>query len=283
MPGSFEIYLHRVGRTARAGKTGKAITIVTEGDRKMVRQAIKASQSAGKGKDKGKAGGGNDVDSEDADTYMMKSMASDEIKATTSKIQDLAGEVEAILLEEKEEKVLRQGEVELEKGENMLKYRDEIMARPKRTWFQSEREKEVSRIQGKKAWNEKMDMAPIDSKSAIEARKDAAKRDAKKQLNHKQKRRQEALDELSLKKGKNGDSESRSARIPKYDSSVRNAKKAQRPGAVAAPGSKSNPKKKHRLRNSGTFGSDRGEKKSTDSKGKSRSTMNQKAKKMGKR
>lgn len=31
--------------------------------------------------------------------------------------------------------------MELKKGENMLKYKDEIQSRPKRTWFMSEKEK----------------------------------------------------------------------------------------------------------------------------------------------
>ena len=36
--------------------------------------------------------------------------------------------------------------MELKKGENMLKYKDEIQARPKRTWFQTETEKKNAKV-----------------------------------------------------------------------------------------------------------------------------------------
>jgi ATP-dependent RNA helicase DDX27 len=38
-PQSHEIYLHRVGRTARAGRTGRACTLAAEPDRKVVKAA----------------------------------------------------------------------------------------------------------------------------------------------------------------------------------------------------------------------------------------------------
>ena len=43
MPGQFEAYLHRVGRTARAGRNGRAVTLVGEADRRMLKLAIKKS------------------------------------------------------------------------------------------------------------------------------------------------------------------------------------------------------------------------------------------------
>ncbi|KAG6857580.1 hypothetical protein H0H87_000179 [Tephrocybe sp. NHM501043] len=41
MPGQLAQYLHRVGRTARAGKKGRSVTLVGEADRKMLKAAIK--------------------------------------------------------------------------------------------------------------------------------------------------------------------------------------------------------------------------------------------------
>jgi ATP-dependent RNA helicase DDX27 len=43
MPGQLAQYLHRVGRTARAGKKGRSVTLVGEADRKMLKGAIKHS------------------------------------------------------------------------------------------------------------------------------------------------------------------------------------------------------------------------------------------------
>ena len=43
-PQSHEIYLHRVGRTARAGRSGRSCTLAAEPDRKVVKAAVKAAK-----------------------------------------------------------------------------------------------------------------------------------------------------------------------------------------------------------------------------------------------
>jgi superfamily II DNA/RNA helicase len=40
-PSTVESYLHRVGRTARAGEDGLAITFVEDGDRSLVKSVVK--------------------------------------------------------------------------------------------------------------------------------------------------------------------------------------------------------------------------------------------------
>jgi len=37
---------------------------------------------------------------------------------------------------------MRQAEIELKKGQNIIEHHDEIYSRPARTWFQSEKEKQ---------------------------------------------------------------------------------------------------------------------------------------------
>ena len=39
-PSSLEAYLHRVGRTARAGAAGRALTFVLDGDRPLLKQVL---------------------------------------------------------------------------------------------------------------------------------------------------------------------------------------------------------------------------------------------------
>jgi ATP-dependent RNA helicase DDX27 len=39
---------------------------------------------------------------------------------------------------------MRTAEMEIKKGENLIVHRDEIMSRPARTWFQTEREKKLA-------------------------------------------------------------------------------------------------------------------------------------------
>jgi ATP-dependent RNA helicase DDX27 len=46
-PQSVDIYVHRVGRTARAGRSGVAITLAAEPDRKVVKQAVRSAKAQG--------------------------------------------------------------------------------------------------------------------------------------------------------------------------------------------------------------------------------------------
>lgn len=66
-----------------------------------------------------------------------------------TKVEALVGDVEAVLKEEREEKALGHAEMQVRKGENVLTYEEEIRARPKRTWFESEREKRESKESGR--------------------------------------------------------------------------------------------------------------------------------------
>ena len=58
-------------------------------------------------------------------------------------------------MEEKEEKEILRAEMQLKKGENMLKYKSEIQSRPRRTWFQTETEKKNAKVLGVMARNKK--------------------------------------------------------------------------------------------------------------------------------
>lgn len=128
-PQSHEIYLHRVGRTARAGRSGRACTIAAEPDRKVVKAAVKAGKAQG---------------AKIASRVVELAVADD----WAQKAEDLADEVDEVLQEEKTEKQLAQAEMQVNKGENMLKHGAEILARPKRTWFENEQQKRASRKLG---------------------------------------------------------------------------------------------------------------------------------------
>ncbi|OQD78542.1 hypothetical protein PENDEC_c001G07118 [Penicillium decumbens] len=128
-PQSHEIYLHRVGRTARAGRSGRACTIAAEPDRKVVKAAVKA------GKAQGAKIVSRVVEIEVADDWAQQA-------------EDLADEVQEILQEEKIEKQMSQAEMQVHKTENIMKHSTEIMARPKRTWFETEQQKLAARKLG---------------------------------------------------------------------------------------------------------------------------------------
>ncbi|POS69311.1 ATP-dependent RNA helicase drs-1 [Diaporthe helianthi] len=125
-PKDISVYLHRVGRTARAGRRGTAITLVADSDRKVVRAAVKAGRVQG------------------AKTRSFTIDAAT-VKEWQAKVDDLEGEVDDILAEEKELKQLQQADMEITKGENLIKHADEIKSRPKRTWFETEHDKKKAK------------------------------------------------------------------------------------------------------------------------------------------
>ncbi|KAI0382673.1 hypothetical protein F5Y04DRAFT_270233 [Hypomontagnella monticulosa] len=129
-PQTLEIYVHRVGRTARAGRSGVAITLAAEPDRKVVKAAVKA------GKAQGAKISSLIIDPADADKWQ-------------DKIDDMSDEIEAIAREEKEEKQMAQVEMEIKKGENMVIHEDEIKSRPKRTWFETQHDKKKAKDAGR--------------------------------------------------------------------------------------------------------------------------------------
>lgn len=155
-PQSLEIYVHRVGRTARAGRKGTAITIAAEPDRKVVKAVVKA----------GKANGAKIVsriiDPAEADKWQTE-------------IDELDGEVDEIIQEEKEEKHMAQAEMQLKKGENIIQHEAEIKGRPKRTWFESEHEKK----QAKKAGRDELNGRELKKKAGKMSNKDKKKLDSK--------------------------------------------------------------------------------------------------------
>ncbi|KAF3125417.1 nucleolar DEAD-box protein required for synthesis of 60S ribosomal subunit [Orbilia oligospora] len=128
LPQSHEIYTHRVGRTARAGRSGRAITLAAEADRKIVKKAIKAGQENGK--------------------VVSRTLDVSKVDEMTEKLNGMEDDIEAILEDEKEEKQLLQVEMQLRKGENMIKYEEEIASRPRRTWFETEKDKKKAKEAG---------------------------------------------------------------------------------------------------------------------------------------
>jgi ATP-dependent RNA helicase DDX27 len=137
MPAQLEMYLHRVGRTARAGRNGCAVTLVGEADRKLLKTVLKKSSSA---------------------QIRHRLIPSEVVIEFASKLKDLKQEVDQVLQEEAEEKALRQVEMQVEKGGNLIKHRDEIMSRPKRTWFVNEKEKQIHKDMAKAEYEAKMEV-----------------------------------------------------------------------------------------------------------------------------
>lgn len=202
MPNTLSQYLHRVGRTARAGKSGRSVTLVGEGDRKMLKAAIK--HSAGE------------------DNVRHRLVPADVLPKWVKRVEALRDEVATILQEEKEEKQIRQAEMELKKGQNMIEHQDEIFSRPARTWFQSEKEKAKAVATSKQQHESGIALAQKGKPKAIDEPK--PKRDKFAGLTRKAKRRKMAL-EADKELGETG----------AVNAAIRSAKKAARPAKIGIP------------------------------------------------
>lgn len=116
MPDGYTQYLHRIGRTARAGEIGRSCTFSSEADRKILRQAVKNAS---------------------VETIFHRSVPPAVVETYRKQIEGLADKIQQVIKEEKEEKLLRQAEMEIQKAESRIKDREE-KGKPARTWFKEQ-------------------------------------------------------------------------------------------------------------------------------------------------
>ncbi|XP_011410512.2 PREDICTED: probable ATP-dependent RNA helicase DDX27 [Amphimedon queenslandica] len=119
MPPTVKQYIHRVGRTARAGKSGKSVTLVGEKGRKVLKEIVKGAKCPPKN----------------------RVIPAEVIEKYKSKISSLESEIRDILKQEEEEKQVRVAQMEVTKANNMIVHHDEIHSRPPRVWFQDNNNK----------------------------------------------------------------------------------------------------------------------------------------------
>ncbi|POM73159.1 DEAD/DEAH box RNA helicase [Phytophthora palmivora] len=119
MPKDITTYVHRVGRTARAGRNGRAVTLTSESRRLVMKQVSRHCKG------------------------FVKSRAVPDpvIAQWKARIESMQEDVKLVMHEETLEKRMREAEKEATRATNLLKHRDEINSRPARTWFMSEKEK----------------------------------------------------------------------------------------------------------------------------------------------
>ncbi|KAH9042346.1 DEAD-domain-containing protein [Lactarius hengduanensis] len=205
MPSQLSQYLHRVGRTARAGRKGRSVTLVGESDRKVLKAAMK--RAAGE------------------DQVRHRTVPSEIVARWSKKLESLKGEIAGVLTEEKEEKQLRQAEMEVTKGQNILEHEAEIYSKPARTWFQTGKDKQQSKNLSKRQYdsNFQKDNSMDGEAPGTKARAEKPKRDKFSGLTRRAKRRKLASEEDSREDRRS------------TDVAIRTAKKAARPAKIGVP------------------------------------------------
>ena len=137
MPNQVETYIHRIGRTARAGRRGKSCTLIGEGRRHLMKEIMKDASDREKIANK-------NSHSKNA-IIRSRSIPAAVIAHFVMKIKSLEQHVEEVLQAEAVARMDRLAEMEIMKAQNMIEHSDEIKSRPQRQWFASEKEKKSAK------------------------------------------------------------------------------------------------------------------------------------------
>ena len=135
MPLIGERYIHRVGRTARKGYVGEAITICDDKERLLIKKIFK-------------------IEKVDISLKPIK-VNNEEIKDMYKKIMKIKDEIDENILEEKTEKQFEMAEKDIEKTMNIKIHQKEIQNRPKKIWYESTKDKRKKAKMLKKEFEKK--------------------------------------------------------------------------------------------------------------------------------
>ena len=135
MPLIGERYIHRVGRTARKGYVGEAITICDDKERLLIKKIFKKEKV-------------------DIKVKPIK-INNDEIKDLYKKIIKIKDEIDNKIIDEKAEKQFEMAEKDIEKTMNIKLHQNEIKNRPKKIWYETTKEKRKKAKKLKKEFEKK--------------------------------------------------------------------------------------------------------------------------------
>lgn len=132
MPSELTKYIHRIGRTARAGSLGSCITLVSDSEMVNFKKLIKKT----------------------GENVLSRKVDFAEVQKIERKMEHLGAKIRELIFQERLDKELYQAEMEVNKANNLLNHETEIYSRPKREWFISNEEKEEIVKNSKKVkWN----------------------------------------------------------------------------------------------------------------------------------
>jgi ATP-dependent RNA helicase DDX27 len=141
MPNKVETYIHRIGRTARAGRGGRSCTLIGEGRRHLMKEIMKDAA------DKKLKVAERKQDKSRNQTAMIRSRSipAAVIAHFVLKLYSLEEHVEDVLQAEAIARMDRVVEMEAARAQNIIEHSDEIKARPQKQWFASTKEKKLTK------------------------------------------------------------------------------------------------------------------------------------------
>ncbi|TNJ26361.1 ATP-dependent RNA helicase [Giardia muris] len=128
-PRVLEEHIHRAGRTGRALATGVAIVLVTDADEDFLSD-LKRAHSKG---------------ASASNTLLARKLATEPFRRVLRRFLrwDVEERVDGLVRERRLDAAIEGEELRVRRAENMLQHRDAILARPRRTWFQTAAEKRL--------------------------------------------------------------------------------------------------------------------------------------------
>ncbi|XP_041081223.1 probable ATP-dependent RNA helicase DDX27 isoform X2 [Polyodon spathula] len=123
MPNTVKHYVHRVGRTARAGKVGRSVSLVGEQERKMLKDIVKQAKTPVK----------------------ARVLPQEVILKFRDRIEKLEQDIYAVMRLEREEREMTRSEAQISSAQKRLGPREEE-SRLERTWFQSNEERKRDKM-----------------------------------------------------------------------------------------------------------------------------------------
>ena len=142
MSNQVETYIHRIGRTARAGRGGRSCTLIGEGRRHLMKEIMKDAAEKKKSSSSKQNEGKTRFKSA---VIRSRSIPTAVISHFVAKITSLEEHVEEVLQAEAIARMDRLAEMEAARAQNIIKHSDEIKSRPQRQWFLSEKDKKLTK------------------------------------------------------------------------------------------------------------------------------------------
>lgn len=143
MPNQVETYVHRIGRTARAGRGGRSCTLIGEGRRHLMKEVIKDAEE--KSKRANGSNGNKSTQSSKTGVIRSRTIPPAVVAHFVAKINSLEPHIEEVFQAEAVARMDRLADMEAARAQNIIEHSNEIMARPQREWFASNQQKQMTK------------------------------------------------------------------------------------------------------------------------------------------
>ncbi len=198
MPSQVETYVHRIGRTARAGRGGKSCTLIGEGRRHLMKEVIKDAEQ--KRRMIENSGERDKKSLSSTGAIRSRTVPPAVVMHFAAKITSLEPHIKEVMAAEAVARMDRIAEMEANKAQNIIEHWDEIHSRPQREWFASTKQKLSAKEAA--AMKQQMIAEKVGTGQHRMTRKKRRMREAKQELLEMEREAKETLEETGQRSKK---------------------------------------------------------------------------------